>query len=70
MVAVQGGTKHKVRTSVKTFDYGEKQLPEFTMGAGEYYWIVTEWDWTDPEVAKDFSVTIYGTEGEVKLWHT
>ena len=40
------------------------------MGAGDVYWIVTEWNWTDPEVARDFSVTVYGTEAEVGLWHS
>ena len=70
MIAVQGGRDQKVSTRVKTFKFGEKQLPEFKVGAGEWYWIVTEWNWTDPEVAKDFSITIYGTEGEVGLWHS
>ena len=69
MVKVQGGKQNKISTPIIRFQEGEKLVPEFTMGAGETYYIVTEWNWTEPQVAKDFSVTVYGFEEKVSVSH-
>lgn len=44
-------------------------LPELAAEAGVEYEVVTEWDWSHPETANDFSVTAYGFSAAVSLAH-
>ena len=46
------------------FNDGERQLKEFEAEPGVEYTVHTEWDWTNPEISKDFSVVAYGMGGE------
>lgn len=45
------------------FREGEMQK-EFEAWRGIEYTIHTEWDWTNPETSRDFSVVAFGLGGE------
>ena len=52
-----------------SFRYGSHQLEGFTMKANESVKIITEWNWTDPNHEKDWSVTVWAPDGEVLITH-
>ena len=54
---------------VKAFKYGSTQSPEIEMEAGESIKIITEWNFTDPRIARDWSVVVWGNLGEIELTH-
>jgi hypothetical protein len=49
------------------FGHGAKQLPKFRMQAGQTYDLTTEWNFSDPNTARDWSVVAYGTEGDISV---
>ena len=36
---------------------------------GVEYTVHIEWDWTNPEISKDFSIVAFGDGEKVQLWH-
>ena len=39
------------------------------MQAGESIQIITEWNFTDPRIVRDWSVVVWGELGEIELTH-
>ena len=44
-------------------------MDEFVAEPGVEYTVNIEWDWTNPEISKDFSIVAFGDGEEVELWH-
>lgn len=57
------------RSNIETFDSGTKQFQPISVEAGELLTITTEFDWTRPDITKDFSVTIWSDQDPVILVH-
>lgn len=53
--------------SIMTFNGGSGSLTPFTVKAGQPVEITTEWDFSNPNYLKDFSVTAWGQDGWVEL---
>jgi hypothetical protein len=53
----------------KVLNDGEFQLDPFEAKAGVEYTINIEWDWTNPELPKDFAIVAYSTDNKVELTH-
>ena len=45
-------------------------MDSFVAKANVEYTINIEWDWTNPEIPKDFSITAFGNGEGVELWNT
>ena len=44
-------------------------LDEFVAEAGVEYTIAIEWNWTNPEIPKDFAIVAFGDGHDVQLWN-
>ena len=63
--------KHSIKVPhdpwARSFRYGSHQLEKFTIAAGESVQVTTEWNWTDPNHPKDWSVTVWAKDGPVTV---
>ena len=63
--------KHSIKVPhdyyARSFKFGSHQLKPFDIAANTPIEVVTEWNFADPRIANDWSVTVWAKDGPVSV---
>ena len=51
------------------FTSGSQELLPYSISEGEEIQVVVEFDWSNPDTPRDWSIVAYGSNGKVEIHH-